>query len=79
MPDDHWPEIPQATAVDGQFGTHRHLDGSVQARYSHITAEMRCRLLDGLTDLWNAALDQRMSYSVGSPVGVLDALLKERR
>ena len=56
-----------------------HLDGSVQARYSHITAEMRCRLLEGLTDLWNAALDQRMSYSVGSPVRVLDALLDERR
>ena len=56
-----------------------HLDGSVQARYSHITTEMRCRLLDGLTDLWNAALDQRMSYSVSSPVGVLDALLRDRR
>jgi transposase, IS6 family len=23
MPDDHWPEVPQVTAVDGQFGTHR--------------------------------------------------------
>jgi len=32
-----------------------------------------------LTDLWNAALDQRMNYSVGSPVGVLDALLRQRR
>ena len=56
-----------------------HLDGSVQARYSHITAEMRCRLLDGLTDLWNAALDQRMSYSASSPVTVLDALLRQRQ
>ena len=49
------------------------------ARYSHITAEMRWRLLEGFTDLWNAALDQRMNYSVGSPVGVLDALLRQRR
>jgi len=22
MPDGHWPEMPQVTAVDGQFGTH---------------------------------------------------------
>jgi hypothetical protein len=50
--------MSQVTAVDDQFGTHRHLDGSVQGRYSHITAKMRCRLLEGLTDLWNAALDQ---------------------
>jgi len=27
--------------------------------------------LEGLTDLWNAALDQRMNYRVGSPVTVL--------
>jgi len=40
---------------------------------------MRCRPLEGLTDLWNAALDQRMNYSVGSPVGVLDAPLRKRR
>jgi hypothetical protein len=41
--------------------------------------EMRGRLLDGLTDLWDTALDQRLSYSDSSPVGVLDALLRERR
>jgi hypothetical protein len=23
MPDGHWPEMPQVTAVDDQFGTHR--------------------------------------------------------
>jgi hypothetical protein len=34
-----------------------HIDGSVQARYSHITTEMRRQLLDGLTGLWDAALD----------------------
>jgi hypothetical protein len=54
-----------------------HVDGSVQARYSHITADMRRQLLDGLTDLWDAALDQRLRYSGSSPVEVLDALLRE--
>jgi integrase len=56
-----------------------HLDGSVQARYSHITTSMRCQLMEGLTALWNDAHDQRLSYSVGSPVEALDALLKGRR
>lgn len=55
-----------------------HIDGSVQARYSHITADVRRQLLDGLTDLLDAALDQRLRYSGSSPVGVLDALLRER-
>jgi len=71
--------MSQVTAVDELCGTPRHLDGSVQARYSHIIAEIRWRLLEGLTDLCNAALDQRMNYSVGSPVRVLDALLRQRR
>jgi len=42
-----------------------------------MTAEMRCRLLDGL-GLWSEVLDQRLRYSVSSPAGVLDALLKNR-
>jgi hypothetical protein len=25
MPDDYWPAMPQATAVDDQFGTHNFL------------------------------------------------------
>lgn len=29
-----------------------HLDGSVQARYSHVTQEMREELMDGLTRIW---------------------------
>ncbi len=33
-----------------------HEDGSVQARYSHVTAPMRRSLMDGLTDAWAAAL-----------------------
>ena len=55
-----------------------HEDGSVQARYTQITAAMRRQLLDGLTGLWVAALDARRSFSPGSPVGVLDRLLRER-
>lgn len=55
-----------------------HLDGSVQVRYSHITRTMRDRLMEDLTDLWRAALDERRSMSPRSPVAVLDRLLSER-
>lgn len=55
-----------------------HEDGSVQGRYSHVTAEMRGRLLDGLTGLWLAALDARRALSPRSPVAALDRLLSER-
>jgi hypothetical protein len=53
-----------------------HQDGSVQARYSHITAAMRRHLLDGLTGLWEAALNARRPIGPGSPVDVLDRLLR---
>lgn len=56
-----------------------HLDGSVQARYSHITATMRGLLMDGLTGLWERALDARWALGPGSPVAVLDRLLTARR
>ncbi len=36
-----------------------HEDGSVQARYTHVTAAMRAQLMAGLTGLWLAALDAR--------------------
>jgi Bacterial regulatory proteins, lacI family len=63
-----------STVMDEQMG---HADGSVQARYSHGTPEMWQRLLDGLTGLWNEALAARRRLSSGSPVGVLDRLLRE--
>jgi hypothetical protein len=56
-----------------------HEDGSVQARYSHVTAAMRAQLLEGLTGLWTAALDARRAMAPGSPVAVLDRLLTARR
>lgn len=62
--------------MDGQMG---HEDGSVQARYSHITAGMRQRLMDGLTEAWAAALDARLALDPGSPVPTLDRLLTARR
>ncbi len=61
-----------ATLMDAQMG---HEDGSVQALYSHITSGMRQRLLDGLTELWTAALGARREFSPRSPVAVLDRLL----
>jgi hypothetical protein len=53
-----------------------HEDGSVQARYSHVTAAMRRQLLGGLTDMWEAALAERRAMAPGSPVTVLDRLLR---
>jgi integrase len=64
-----------AKLMDERMG---HEDGSVQARYSHVTAAMRRQLLDGLTGLWEAALDTRRALSPGSPVVVLDRLLRQR-
>lgn len=52
-----------------------HEDGSVQARYSHITSGMTGRLLDGLTEAWAAALAARREFSPESPVAILDRLL----
>jgi integrase len=53
-----------------------HADGSVQARYSHITTAMRKRLLDDLTERWVAALQARKEMSPRSPVRALDRLLR---
>lgn len=65
-----------AKLMDERMG---HEDGSVQARYSHITAVMRLQLLDGLTTLWLTALDARRAVSPRSPVAVLDRLLTASR
>jgi hypothetical protein len=61
--------------MDAQMG---HSDGSVQARYSHVTEGMRRRLLDGLTEVWQDALDARRALSPSSPVSALDRLLAAR-
>jgi hypothetical protein len=64
-----------STVMDDQMG---HSDGSVQARYPHATAEMVRRLMDGLTVVWENALDARAALSLGSPVAVLDRLLRNK-
>jgi hypothetical protein len=61
------------TLMDAQMG---HSDGTVQAVYSHGTAEMWRRLLDGLTEAWTGALNARRRMNPRSPVVALDALLK---
>ena len=55
-----------------------HEDGSVQSRYDHITAGMRRALVAALTEMWEETLDVRRAMSPGSPVAVLDDLLKAR-
>jgi integrase len=55
-----------------------HEDGSVQSRYTHVTAGMRRQLLDGLTGLWHVALDDRLTMARRSPVSALDRLLVAR-
>lgn len=56
-----------------------HEDGSVQSRYDHITPRMRQALMSALTEMWEEALDVRRAMSTGSPVAILDALLKPRQ
>jgi integrase len=62
--------------MDAQMG---HEDGSIGARYAHITTTMVERLAAGLTDAWESAVDDRLALSPGSPVAVLDRLLTARR
>ena len=54
--------------MDEQMG---HANVSVQARYSHITAVMTRRTLDGLTEMWRDALEARRALAARSPVAVL--------
>jgi hypothetical protein len=56
----------------------RHIDGSVSARYAHVTNRMRLRLVADLTELWEASLDARRALHPSSPVPTLDALPQGR-
>ncbi|MFG3254961.1 LacI family DNA-binding transcriptional regulator [Streptomyces sp. NPDC048172] len=53
-----------------------HTDSSISAHYSHVTNDMRQNLMQGLTRLWEEALEQRRELCSGSPVAVLDGLLR---
>jgi hypothetical protein len=56
-----------------------HIDGSVSARYAHVTPGMRQRLMFGLAQQWESALDARLAMCPTSPVRVLDGLLRVRQ
>ena len=56
-----------------------HDDGSVQARYSHVTAAMRRQLLVELNEIWDRALAARRELAPRSSVAALDRLLAARR
>ena len=62
--------------MDMQMG---HEDRSIGARYAHVTTTMVGRLVTGLTEAWQDALDARLRLSPGSAVAVLDRLLAARR
>lgn len=55
-----------------------HEDGSISARYAHVTDSMRARLMDDLTEVWYESLDARLALYPSSPVPVLNLLLQER-
>jgi integrase len=55
-----------------------HEMGGIGAVYSHVTPSMRAELCEELTRCWEAALDARAAMSPGSPVAVLDGLLRAR-
>lgn len=52
-----------------------HIDGSISARYAHVTPGMRKRLMLGPTEQWEASLDARRSMHPRSSVAVVDRLL----
>jgi hypothetical protein len=56
-----------------------HIDGSVSARYAHVTPGMRKLLMLGLTEQWEASLEARLAIHPASPVRVLNDLLHARK
>ncbi|WP_455752792.1 tyrosine-type recombinase/integrase [Streptomyces cinereoruber] len=70
-----WEELgTPKVLMDERMG---HVDGSVSARYSHVTDTMRLRLMEGLTALWEASLAARYAMCPTSPVPILDRLLRD--
>lgn len=56
-----------------------HEMGGIEGRYSHATPKMRAELMGQLTEIWHEALDARWDLHQGSPVSVLDEVLKARQ
>ncbi|MFF8610210.1 LacI family DNA-binding transcriptional regulator [Streptomyces sp. NPDC015346] len=55
-----------------------HIDGSVSARYAHVTPGMRRRLMLGLTEQWSRRSMPVWPMCPTSPVHVLNGLLRAR-
>ncbi|MEU5578710.1 hypothetical protein ABZ791_21700 [Streptomyces huasconensis] len=56
-----------------------HIDGSVSARYDHVTSGMRKSLMLGLTEQREVALGTCLAIYLRSPVRVLNEFLQLRR
>ncbi|WP_017585514.1 tyrosine-type recombinase/integrase [Nocardiopsis ganjiahuensis] len=56
-----------------------HEMGGIAARYTHITQEMRDRMLAGLTARWEGALQARFEMDPNSSVPIVDGLLAPLR
>lgn len=70
----HMEELrTEKVLMDERMG---HIDGSISARYTHVTPPMRRRLMANLTRQWERSLAARRELSPRSPVSVLDALLQ---
>lgn len=61
--------------IEERFG---HINGTVSARYKHVSKDMRIELLESLTALWSETLDERLALNPRSPVAALDKLLLAR-
>jgi integrase len=78
MIDDGIPEV-------ASFERLRHKLGGIRGVYSHVTPEMRQRILDGLEERWQGALEQRAAIDISagreprSAVPLLDKLLEPWR
>ncbi|WAX78881.1 LacI family DNA-binding transcriptional regulator [Streptomyces sp. KMM 9044] len=55
-----------------------HEDGSVSARYTHVTDTIRALLMNQLTEVWHESLDDRLLLAPRSPAPILDRMLQQR-
>lgn len=65
-----------AREADERLG---HEDGSVSARYSHVTDSMRALLMEQLTEVWHESLDDRLALAQLPGPGPRPAVAGARR
>ena len=56
MPDDHWPEMPQVTALDEQFGTHTSRSATVPFPAQTLVVCGNCCLSGWCGNAWRAVM-----------------------